>query len=51
MIGTLSKPIQDFIRCAECLLSDPITPQSFTNDEVELLKAYLQELTERFFRT
>ena len=49
MFSKISTPVKDFMQCAERLLSNPITRQSLTSDEREILKIYLRDLTERFY--
>lgn len=45
----LSTPIKEFMRCCEVLLSPPVSRDTLTQEELEIIKMYLESLTERFF--
>lgn len=44
----LSTPIKDFMRCCEVLLSEPVSRDTLTQDELEIIKLYLESLSQRF---
>lgn len=46
---SLSTPIKEFMRCCEVLLSTPVSRDTLTKEELEIIKMYLESLTERFF--
>lgn len=49
-MSTLSTPIKEFMRCCEVLLSPPVSRDTLTEDELEIIKMYIESLTQRFVR-
>jgi hypothetical protein len=48
-IQSLSSPIKEFMRCCEVLLSQPVSRETLTQEELEIIKLYLDSLQQRFF--
>jgi hypothetical protein len=48
MEPTLTKPIMEFMRGCDHLLRSPIRHYTLTGEEMEIIKLYMRELTERF---
>jgi hypothetical protein len=44
----MNKPMTEFMRGCEPLLSDPVTRYTLTLEELDVLKMYVQELTAKF---
>ncbi len=45
---SLSAPIKEFMRSCEVLLSAPISRETLTEEEIEIIKMYVESLRERF---
>ncbi len=45
---SLSAPIKEFMRSCEVLLSPPVSRDTLTQDELEIIKMYLDSLAQRF---
>lgn len=45
---SLSAPIKEFMRSCEVLLSTPISRETLTEEEIEIIKMYVESLRERF---
>jgi hypothetical protein len=50
IMPTLSAPIKEFMRCCEVLLSPPVSRETLTQDELEIIKMYVESLTQRLLR-
>ncbi len=46
---SLSTPVTDFMRCCEVLLSPPVSRESLTQEELDIIHLYVESLNERFF--
>ena len=46
---SLSAPIRDFMRACEVLLSTPVSRDTLSQEELDIIKMYLESLRERFF--
>ncbi|MBD0316681.1 MAG: hypothetical protein ICV75_08310 [Nitrospiraceae bacterium] len=45
---SLSAPVKEFMRACEVLLSPPVSRDTLTQDELEIIKMYLDSLAQRF---
>jgi hypothetical protein len=49
MMPKLTKPIAEFMHSCNQLLTDPITHDTLTKEELDILQTCIQLLTKRFF--